>query len=59
LDIHGETGIARVKPIAVPAGLRMHVDCKLDFTTRGCRAFRDELRLDPACLEERGPEDQQ
>ena len=46
LDAHRQPGIARVEPIAVPAGRCAHQDCKLDLASRNGARFGDELRLD-------------
>ena len=56
-DVHRQAGIARIEPIAVPAGLGTHVNRQLDLAAGRRRAFGDQLRLDPPRLGERGHEE--
>ena len=53
LHVHRQAGVARVQPIAVPAGSWTHVDRKLDLAAGGCGALGDQLRLDTARVGER------
>ncbi len=45
-DLHWQTGVARVLPIAVPTLAGVHDDRQIDLAARPHRSFGDQLRLD-------------